>query len=129
MWQGWRNHDGYGMFWLEGRDQIASRIAWLIEHGDPGELCVLHRCDNPPCVRPSHLFLGTIQENHEDMRRKGRSLRGSKNHNALLNDELVRWARWLYEDGFSQVEIARHFRVGRSAVQAVVSGRAWKHVR
>lgn len=50
----------------------AHKVAWTYTNGDPGELCVLHRCDNRVCVNPAHLFLGTKQDNVDDMYKKGR---------------------------------------------------------
>lgn len=76
LWLACRNKNGYGLFRYKGdpphnigRAHVA---AWRIVNGDTGGLHVLHRCDNPPCCNPEHLFLGTQQENIEDMHRKGR---------------------------------------------------------
>lgn len=72
LWQAACDNHGYGCFWFGGRLQKSSRVSWSLAHGDPGELFVLHRCDNPRCVNPEHLFLGTQQDNLIDMRAKGR---------------------------------------------------------
>lgn len=76
VWTGATDKDGYGRFnaHIEGRRcSRASRFAyWLATGINPGELWVLHRCDNPPCVRPDHLFLGTAADNNADMVAKGR---------------------------------------------------------
>lgn len=73
VWQAHRNRAGYGQFWFEGRSQKAHRIVWIITYGEiPDGLCVLHRCDNPPCCNPEHLFLGTKADNTADMDAKGR---------------------------------------------------------
>lgn len=69
---------GYGTIGIGGRSTLAHRVSWEIKNGPipdgPGHhgVCVLHRCDNPPCVRPDHLFLGTQKDNVEDMDTKGR---------------------------------------------------------
>lgn len=73
LWQGATNADGYGLIKVEGRLCIASRVAWETAFGTiPAGLNVLHSCDNPPCVRPDHLMLGTQRANIQDMLAKGR---------------------------------------------------------
>ncbi len=72
-WQGSRNKLGYGITSLRGRAIRAHRVSWEIVNGPiPDGLLVCHRCDNPACVRPDHLFLGTQIDNLRDMRTKGR---------------------------------------------------------
>lgn len=90
-WEWLRSSDrrGYGMFLLEGRMVRAHRVSWLLTHGDPGEAHVLHRCDNPGCVRPDHLFLGTHQDNIEDMVEKRRAVE-RKTGNTARGSMLVR---------------------------------------
>jgi hypothetical protein len=73
LWIGAKDEEGYGFQKILGRMWHASRVSWKIAHGDiPDGLLVLHKCDNPPCIRPSHLFLGTQKENIADAMRKGR---------------------------------------------------------
>src|SRR5882724_7709102 len=74
---------------------LAHRIMWRLTHGEipPDRPFVLHRCDNPLCVRPSHLFLGTHADNMKDMVRKGRSSRGERHHASKLNEDKVRAIR------------------------------------
>lgn len=97
-WTASLNSKGYGKMNVGGYDgckiQAAHRIAWELEHGEvPENIKVLHRCDNPKCVRVAHLFLGTQADNLKDMRSKGRQPkidnRGEKNprFGAKLSDE------------------------------------------
>ncbi len=74
FWLGWANDQGYGFASIRGRTQPVSRIAYECAYGlfDPA-LKVCHRCDTPPCVEPTHLFLGTQRQNLADMRAKGRA--------------------------------------------------------
>lgn len=67
------SRSGHRQIWFEGGMRLAHRIAWTITRGPiPDGLCVLHRCDNPPCIDPEHLFLGTVQDNNADRDAKGR---------------------------------------------------------
>lgn len=74
LWTGSVNSKGYGRIWYPPhRFVFVHRLAWTLAYGPvPDGLCVLHRCDTPRCVRPDHLFLGTIRDNNHDMMRKGR---------------------------------------------------------
>ena len=75
VWTAYRNHDGYGRFWLNGKSVTASRYSYELENGPiPGGLIVCHRCDTPACVRPDHLFLGTQADNISDAFSKGRKV-------------------------------------------------------
>lgn len=72
-WLAYRGPKGYGRFFAGGKMWVAHAVAWRIENGEPAHgLFVLHRCDNPSCCNPRHLFLGTIQDNNRDMVAKGR---------------------------------------------------------
>lgn len=74
VWTGAKTPKGYGVLTLNGRRWYAHRLSYTLTNGPiPDGLFVCHRCDHPPCVRPDHLFLGTMQENFADMRRKGRA--------------------------------------------------------
>ena len=83
-WIGYRDPKGYGRFSTGWGEVLAHRIAFIMHHGSiPDQLHVLHRCDNPPCINPHHLFAGTNQDNMTDKVTKGRStsLFGEKNPN------------------------------------------------
>lgn len=72
-WTGARQNIGYGKFWLEYRNVLPHRVSYELKFGHvPDGMKVLHRCDNRVCVRPEHLFLGTLKENTQDCIRKGR---------------------------------------------------------
>jgi hypothetical protein len=72
-WTGFKNELGYGLFSLDHKHVKAHRVSWMVANGKiPDGLCVLHSCDNPICVNPSHLFLGTMKDNTQDMLAKGR---------------------------------------------------------
>lgn len=125
-WTGRRDKDGYGR--MSG--QLAHRISWMLTHGPiPSGQCVCHACDNPPCVNPSHLFLGTQLENIEDMVLKGRKANGSRKPNAKLNCSAVRSIREQYRSGSTTFrELARQFGVAPSLIWRVVKGVSWTSV-
>ena len=131
-WTGTTNPDGYGQIGVNGRYELAHRVSWtLFNHEDPGDLFVLHSCDNPKCVNPLHLFLGTQQDNMKDRDRKGRhkAVYGEDHPIAKLTEEKVRWIRKLYADRYgTQREIATLFGVSRPLVGFIVRREAWKHV-
>lgn len=73
IWTASKNSDGYGGLKLDGKSKKAHRVSWEMHNGPiPPGMHVLHRCDNPPCVRPDHLFLGTHKKNMEDRELKKR---------------------------------------------------------
>ena len=107
----------------------AHRLAWELANGPiPVGLHVLHRCDNPGCVRPAHLFLGTNADNCRDKALKGRSLRGERNAKAKLTEADVREIRRLGPT-VAKAEIAQRFGITRQQVVHILSRAQWKHVR
>lgn len=89
IWIAYCNLKGYGVMRLGIKTELAHRVSWIIAHGEiPDNLDVLHHCDNPRCIRPSHIWLGTHQENMRDMMMKGRGNQLSgDNHPARLHPE------------------------------------------
>lgn len=130
-WTG-RDRKGYGYIYLLGREVRATRISWLLTYGTiSSDLSACHRCDNPACVNPNHLFMGTHQENMDDMRDKGRRAPapvGQDHPMAKLTDNDIRAIRLLLADGVSQVEIARRFTVTPSTISWIASRKHWAHV-
>lgn len=144
-WMGSRTKKGYGRLKLDGRSVEAHRVAWLIRHGVLPALCVLHRCDNPSCVNPDHLFLGTRKENVQDMDGKGRRRpatgdvhgtktkpksisRGEKNGRARLAASDVEEIRSRVASGETVADLAREKSVSEGALRHIVKGRHWQHV-
>jgi hypothetical protein len=130
-WTRFINPWGYGQAWNGKRIEGAHRIAWRLVNGEiPDGLLVCHRCDNPKCVRPGHLFLGTDADNYNDMARKGRrgAARGEQCPTRKLSNDGVREIRRLAAAKQSVSSIARAFGVSRTVVQGVVARRCWAHV-
>jgi hypothetical protein len=125
MWR--RNRQGYGKQSGVG----AHRVAWEMANGPiPPGAFVLHRCDNPPCVRPDHLFLGTHAENMRDMVAKRRDHRrfGAENNAAKLTESDVIDIRTLHAFGAVKAKLARAFGVCESNIGAILARRVWRHV-
>jgi hypothetical protein len=90
-WQAGTFQFGHGLLRDQGRLRKAHRISWELHFGEiPDGLCVCHRCDNPPCVNPSHLFLGTQRDNIADRDQKGRTARGDRSGSRLHPEALRR---------------------------------------
>lgn len=116
--------------------KLAHRISWQLSYGQiPVGLCVLHKCDNPSCVRPDHLFLGTKKDNTRDMFVKGRnrirSLSGMDHPRGMakLDWEKAKYARHLYfAERRTAQEIANFFGVSRGTVKDLVAGLTWREI-
>lgn len=128
---------GYGRidFSAEKRQHSVSahRVSYMLFVGPiPEGLVICHRCDNPPCCNPDHLFLGTFADNANDMAVKGRSARGAGNWAAKLTEANVREIRSLYrwQDRVNGIPaLARRFGISDSQVHDIIKGKSWKHVK
>lgn len=128
-WGGTIHHRGYGIIVNDHkRNALAHRVTYERFNGPiPDGMMVCHRCDNPPCVNPAHLFLGTHQDNMTDRNRKGRTQHGERHHHAKLTAADVLTIRSLYP-GMSQTAIAKQFGINQTIVSDIVRRIIWKHV-
>lgn len=151
LWSGSRQRTGYGGLSHARKRLLAHRVSYELHTGPiPAGFCILHACDNPPCVNPRHLLLGTQRENVRDRDRKGRGntlgrstpedrrprgpRHGSATHperfrrtGPLLSDEAARDIRDRYgRGGTTHAELAARYGVSLSAIGAVVRGRTWR---
>jgi len=120
----------YGQFSYLGYPEWAHRVAWMLWRGEiPVRLQVCHSCDNTLCVNPNHLFLGTQQDNIDDMMKKGRdACVGERNRSARLTVKAVHLIRDWHASGRSFRSIAKALGVHRQTIADVVQGRSWRHV-
>jgi hypothetical protein len=115
---------GYGLFTFAGGSRRAHRIAWEMENGPiPAGLHVLHVCDNPSCVRVSHLRLGTHADNMRDAAEKGRTASGLRNYNAKLSETQVREIYEARQRGVVCPVLAEQYGVSRVAIFHIGHGR------
>jgi len=141
IWTSTRFRGGYGGVCVgllrNGTKKLARahRIAWELRHGQiPQGMCVLHRCDNPPCVNPDHLFLGTHRDNIDDMIAKGRHVGGRRHGNGLcgesnpyakLTREKVAWIRRVV-GRISPEDLGWLLGVAGSTVRTIARGKTWR---
>jgi hypothetical protein len=134
LWTGTVSRGGYGTIssvTVQGGKIFAHRVSYRLFIGPiPDDLFVLHRCDNPPCINPFHLFLGTLADNQADMKSKGRQCKGENIRGAKLTEEKVRDIRDRYQrGGVTQEQLAADHGVTRRAIGRALSGETWDHVR
>ena len=146
IWTAALNGAGYGVFRLKDHNSLAHRFAYECLVGPiPAGMQVCHHCDNPPCVRPEHLFVGTHQDNMADMHAKGRRsyegqvwpqptyerrARGERQGKAILTEQQVREIRAVYHPRvFTRPMLAERYHVSVATIKQILSGRSWKHVR
>jgi hypothetical protein len=134
-WIGHRNKNGYGTIRPGGRGNAsvtATHVSYELANGPiPNGLWVLHRCDNPACVNPNHLFLGTHQDNVDDMIAKGRkrAAHGEAQHNSKLTTEQVIAIRQRYAAGnITMYQLAAEYGIGAGPICNIIHRKTWKHV-
>lgn len=142
--------EGYGTVRFRGRSRRAHRVSWVLHRGPiPNGAFVCHHCDNPICINPDHLFIGTAADNNKDRRRKGRDFalknptaasvmmkanaitnpnppRGEKNGRAKLTRRVIRSIKRMAANGKFQAEIAARYQVSQSCISLIVTGKRWK---
>lgn len=124
-WSGSRHPTGYGFVGI-GRQKVdyAHRISWVLANGEiPDGMFVCHSCDNPPCLNPAHLFLGTVEDNNRDMFVKRRHAYGERNGHAMLSDSDVEKIRADLNAGVSPAVLAERWSVGASYIVGIRAGR------
>lgn len=127
-WSGATEVDGYGVIKSDIRTaDRAHRVSWRLHFGHvPDGMWVLHKCDNPPCSNPKHLFLGTCQDNEDDKKRKKRHMFGERSHSAKLTSGGVLTMRALSAAGMRDGILKKIFNVKNS--RQIIIGISWGHL-
>ena len=126
-----RTKKGYGRRWWKDRLWYSHRRAWVEANGPiPDGMMVCHRCDNPACINPEHLFIGTALDNNRDREAKGRrNVKGERNPIAKLTESQVREIRQRAAAGENQSQIGADYGVTNLTVNAIHRRRNWKHIQ
>ena len=143
-WKGKPGHHGYGRIRCLDKDYAAHRLSWEIHYGSiPEGFCVCHKCDNPPCTNPKHLFLGTHTDNQHDCylkkrraysekngkyTRPDRTPVGEKHGRAKLKESDIKKIRSL-KNKISQTAIAHIFNTPQTNISLILNNKAWKHIQ
>lgn len=145
LWTGTLNQWGYGKLAIQKKHWIASRASWTIynKREIPKGLLVMHKCDTRSCVNPSHLIIGTVQDNSNDMVAKGRSMTGDRNTSrknphlqvrgsthpySKLTEEDVLQIKKDLSNGVGQRELAKRYGVKPTNISNIKVGLSWRHV-
>ena len=134
VWTASRDAKGYGCFGVAGKIKRTHRLSFLMHNGEiPSHLIVCHSCDNPSCVNPDHLWLGTHQDNAIDRERKNRGGRkgpeGSKAPHAKLTEAIVAQIKAIIAEGkTTHRSIAKQFGVHFATISDLATGKTWRHV-
>lgn len=132
----WKDN-GYGRLTVNGKSVGAHRLSYESRVGSiPKGKLVCHKCDNPICVNPEHLIVGTHKDNTQDILKRGRwgrgfirpNQRGEKRRNAKLNEQSVLKIRSLFDSGTTMANLARIFEVDRKTIWWIVNRKRWVHV-
>lgn len=130
-WKAYKDPNGYGRFGVgrhrdrNVRSACSHRVAFALHYGYEPEF-VCHKCDNPPCCNPLHLFGGSVQDNMADMKAKGRHAFGEKHGRSVIDADVVNSIFHLRESGLSHSQIGREVGLSKSHTGAILRGAYWK---
>lgn len=132
-WMMSKTKRGYGVFYFNGRRTTAHRFAYASSRGPiPENMCVCHTCDNPGCVNPDHLYLGTHNDNMRDKAERKRvvsnPLKAERHWNAKLKNQDVIEIRNLWKQGWKQKDIGNKFGITARYVCEIVGRRCWRSI-
>ena len=130
-WNGSRTTQGYGRTHFLSKTVMAHRVAYELYNPGPIDptLLVCHKCDNPACVNPEHLFLGTGLENQQDMTYKKRGRIGAKNgHSKTTEDVVIKIRKEYAQGGVFQKTLGAKYGLSQLTISNIVTGRTWKHI-
>jgi len=135
-WNAFKNKKGYGQIMYRDLGNVAAhRFSYLLFVGDfEQKKIICHKCDNPSCVNPNHLFVGTHGDNMRDKIKKGRAKNpplnlGVKHHLSKVNPDIVKEIRYLFSQGATQTSLATKFSLHISSMHNICRNKTWKNVK
>lgn len=133
VWLGAKRCGGYGQVLARGKKRGAHRESYEAENGEgcAEGLVVRHKCDNPPCVNPDHLEIGTVADNNRDMTDRGRRAKGEDNGSCKLTERDAREIVAIYvprSPTHNQKALANRFGVSQTQIGKIVRGERWAHI-
>ena len=134
-WTGSKNNCGYGTFGVNYKTITAHRFSYALHNGQiPDGMLICHKCDNPSCVNPSHLWLGTNADNTKDRESKGRGnytnpAKGEKHWNVKLSESDVQKIRELIFLGNTNRHIAKMYNMSEAQISKIITGKTWKSLK
>jgi hypothetical protein len=134
LWSGRLTKKGYGNTGAIAPSgynvRMAHRVSYYLHNGEFNyKLCVCHKCDEPSCVNPQHLFLGTILENTKDMVRKGRASKGIQRPTSVLTEKQVIEIRERYKlGGYTHRALSKEYGLTHSNIHSIINRITWRHI-
>ena len=128
LWQAAQQRGRYGETKYHSKSFLAHRVSWMLTHGPiPENLRVCHKCDNPRCVNPNHLFLGTDADNIKDRDNKNRTAIFERNGNARTNQKIVRQIRAEYESKTTtHRNLAKKYGLSKTQIGRIIRQESWR---
>jgi len=129
-WNKFIHKHGYGVTGYRNRSMLAHRLSWLLfKEPIPDGIDVCHHCDNPKCVNPDHLFLGTAQDNVRDcFNKKRKSHKGEKHPGSKITEKEILEIFRLRKMGWTHQKLADRFKITQSTISNILHRRLWKHI-
>lgn len=125
-----KNEDGYPIVGFRKKQWLMNRFVYTEMFGEiPENMVIRHTCDNPACINPEHLIIGTVQDNNQDMIERDRHVKGSRCWSAKLDENEVVKIKMMIRDGHRNKNIASKFGVDHRIISNIRHGRRWKHVK
>ncbi len=132
-WMAYKDKDGYGTFGMNGKTIKAHRASYILnvhQQDIPSNILVCHSCDNPSCINPKHLFLGTVIDNNSDRNNKNRQAKGDTcKLSTLTEEQVMQLITEIWNNKYTNVyEIAKIYHISHSVIRKLLNGEHWKHI-